>query len=134
MGVVECAGDGVEIVFEQVRVGVERHGRGGVSEHPLHDFHVCTRADGEGCGGVPQVVGRHAREPGVLGLRAFDRGGEPSGLRAGRAEVLPAVAEHEVTRALPVDGGDDERCEELGVWDGPGAVGLGGSDVDGAVA
>ncbi|AJM77134.1 hypothetical protein APU90_03960 [Rathayibacter toxicus] len=37
---VERVRDSVKVVVEEVRVDVERHGRGGVAEHPLHRLHV----------------------------------------------------------------------------------------------
>jgi hypothetical protein len=42
---VETVGDLVELVREQVPIEVERHGRGLVSEHLLHDLHVRARRD-----------------------------------------------------------------------------------------
>ena len=36
-------GNGVEIVVKQVGIGVQRHRRLGVSQHPLQRFHVGTR-------------------------------------------------------------------------------------------
>ena len=50
------AGDGVEVVVEQVPVRVECHHGGRVSEHPLDGFHVRAGADGERGSGVAEVV------------------------------------------------------------------------------
>jgi hypothetical protein len=41
---------------EQVGVGVQRHRRLGVSEHPLHRFDIRARADGQRRRRVSQIV------------------------------------------------------------------------------
>jgi len=51
----------VEIVLEELCIGVERHGRACVPEHPLNRFHVGPGADRKRRGGVAQVVGSDAR-------------------------------------------------------------------------
>ena len=115
MRVVECAGDSVEVVFEQVRVGIEGHGRGRVPEHSLHGFHIRARTDGEGGGGMAQVVRCHTREHRILRLRPSDRAREPAGLRARQAEVVVTAAEEQIAGVLVVDRAIEERREELRV-------------------
>jgi len=51
--VVESNSHGIEIVIEQVRVGVERHRCGLVPEHALDGVHVRSGADRERGSGVP---------------------------------------------------------------------------------
>jgi hypothetical protein len=53
---VESVRDGVEAVLEEVSVEVERHRRGLVPEHLLHDLQVGSGRDREARGGVPKLV------------------------------------------------------------------------------
>lgn len=52
----------IEIVVEQVSVGVNGHCRRGVPEHFLHGLHVRAGADRKGRRRVPQSVRRDARD------------------------------------------------------------------------
>jgi hypothetical protein len=92
---VEGPREGVEFVREQVRVGVERHGRCPVSELLLHDFHPGSRRDLQGrrvCRKLwtPSVGGtRPISSAGVLKVRRFQfvtRRGPPS--RSGNARPV----------------------------------------------
>jgi hypothetical protein len=58
--------DRLEVVIEEIRVGVQSHGRGRMPEHPLNGLHVRSGADGEARRRVPQLV---RSEPGSAGRR-----------------------------------------------------------------
>ena len=55
-GAVQRVTDLVEAVLEEVPVGVQRHGGGGVTEHLLDDLHVRPGRDREAGGGVAQLM------------------------------------------------------------------------------
>lgn len=44
---IESVRNSVQIVGEEVPVTIERQGRALVPEKPLHDFEICTAADGQ---------------------------------------------------------------------------------------
>ena len=49
----------VQIVIEQVRVGVECHCRRCMTQHSLYSFDVASCANSQTSGGVPQIVESH---------------------------------------------------------------------------
>ena len=61
-GAVECRGDVVEIVVEEVRIDVERHGCGGVVQHALNRLHVRAGLHRERRGRVAKVMNGHERQ------------------------------------------------------------------------
>ena len=61
----ECLRDVVEVVVEQVGVGVKRHRGRGVTEHPLNGFHIGAGADRETRRGVTEVMWGESGEAGV---------------------------------------------------------------------
>jgi hypothetical protein len=69
--------DRIEIRFEQIGVGVQRHRRAGVPEHPLHHLRVSPGRDSQRGRGVPQCVRGHPRECRVSGLAACHRVRQP---------------------------------------------------------
>jgi hypothetical protein len=52
----------VQITLEQIGVHVQRHGRVGVAEHPLHHLNVCAGLDSEAGRRVAKRVRRDPRE------------------------------------------------------------------------
>jgi len=62
----------IEVVLEQISVGVECHGRRLMPQHPLHGLHICTRTDRQARRRVAQIV---RGEP--LQARRADRFPEP---------------------------------------------------------
>ena len=60
-GGIEALCDVVEAIGIQMAIEVERHGRGLVAEHLLHDLDVGTRGDRKAGGGVPQFMRMQAR-------------------------------------------------------------------------
>ncbi|WP_455429747.1 hypothetical protein [Microbacterium hominis] len=87
-------GDGIQIVVEEVGVGVEGHRRRRMPGHSLHGLHVRTGAGYERCGGVTGIVRRESRDRWIDSLRAPDRIRERS-LRTRVAHVVDAVAEEQ---------------------------------------
>ena len=65
-GPVELVRNGVEVVGEEACVDVEGHGCRGVPEHLLHRLDVGAGGYGEAGRGVPQLVRRQPRQPGLL--------------------------------------------------------------------
>jgi hypothetical protein len=49
--------DRLHVVIEQLRIHIERQGRGGVAEEPLHGLDAPAGIDGEAGGGVSELVG-----------------------------------------------------------------------------
>ena len=85
--------NGIQVVLEQVRVGVERHGCGRVAEHPLDRLGVRAGADRDACGRVPEIVRSDLREARLGGTRRLYRVPEPPLSATGTGEVGEAVAE-----------------------------------------
>ena len=67
--------DAVEILLEEVRVDVEGHARGGMSQHALDGFDVRPRGHREARGAVAEVV----RSEVVVDARVTGCAGEPAG-------------------------------------------------------
>jgi hypothetical protein len=59
---VEACGDLIEPILEQVPVQIERHCRGLVPEHLLHDLDVRAGGDRQRSGGVTKAVRHEAVE------------------------------------------------------------------------
>jgi hypothetical protein len=109
----------VQIVVEQVGVGVERLLRGGVPEHPLQRFDVRPAGDVEARAGVPQLVA--ARE--APQNRAFSRRSGTGNFRVARARLrrirsclsspTPDIGSWTASanrRCRPTRTGSDSRC------------------------
>ena len=68
----DVRGDFLKIAVEQVGVGVQRHRRETVAEHPLYGLDVRAAGYGYACGGVSKIMDRETR---TIGL--FERPTEP---------------------------------------------------------
>jgi hypothetical protein len=55
---VETCRDRVEVILEQVRVPIQSHDSGRVTEHPLDRFHICSGANCKTGRCMPQLVRR----------------------------------------------------------------------------
>lgn len=94
-GLTQRCCDIVEIVVEEVCIGVERHRGRGMSQHPLYRFHVRAGADRETRCGVSEVVRRDPRERWVCGSPPVHCAGEPSALGVGELHPGLSIAEHQ---------------------------------------
>jgi len=61
--VVQAVREGRQVVVEHVRLHVQRHRRGSMTEHPLRGLHVRARADRQRRGRVTKIVRRHGIQP-----------------------------------------------------------------------
>lgn len=57
---------GVLHVWQNVRVHIERHGDGCMSQHLAHDFRIDTLAQQERRGGVAEIMEANQRQPSAL--------------------------------------------------------------------
>ncbi len=62
-GFIDAFCDAVQVVLEQPAVNVERHGCGGVAQHPLDGLYVGAGSPREAGRGVPQVVRCEVLQP-----------------------------------------------------------------------
>ncbi|MFN8194695.1 MAG: hypothetical protein U0R80_10490 [Nocardioidaceae bacterium] len=121
---VKRVADLVEAVLEEVAVGVQRHGGGGVSEHLLDDLDVGPRGDGQAGGGVPQLVrvqvGNADRRRGRP--EADPEGAHPqrlSGADAGEDEVLLPLAREVAGQLGGQEPGDRHLAALMGLGSAP---------------
>ena len=93
---IEAGRNGIQVVIEQVRVHVERHGRGGVAEHLLHRFHICAGGDGAAADDQPAVSARLVGKTAVM--RVLHIISSPRGERSASITVANAFLEELLDR------------------------------------
>lgn len=103
----------VQVVFEQICVGVQGHGGGGMPEHSLNGFHIRARGDREACRSVPEVMGTDLGEAGIDVLSACDRSHEPSRETVGCLQVLDSISEQDAVSLATLAELLDRLVEEL---------------------
>jgi Helix-turn-helix domain of resolvase len=94
---VQTVCNAIQIIVEEIRVGIERHRRFGAAKHPLNSFHIGVRAHCEAGRCVTEVVGSDCRKGLVRSLALRDCGPEhprtPIGVTQNAAAL---VGEHQI--------------------------------------